>query len=210
MKIGIILPTRGLVFTQVEEAIEEERKNYEITVYRSHNLPIPSGHNYLTEKALGDGNDFFLFIEEDTVPIARAIEKLLAVQADIACIDYGVSGYGCVTKNKEDEILWCGMGLTLVKREVFEVLDKPYFRTDKALKLPDMTWIDLPKEYVENRNYGGLDIWFCMKAREKGFRIVQVEGEADHLQLIQLGEKGKNYGLHDIGLKPKIEKHQII
>ena len=58
--------------------------------------------------------------------------------------------------------------------------------------------------------FGGLDIWFCTKAREKGFRIVQVEGEADHLQLIQLGEKGVNHGLHKIELKPRILNNQVI
>lgn len=210
-KIAIILPTRGLVFTQVEQRIEEFRKDYEITVYRSHNLPIPSGHNNLTENALGDGNKYLFFIEEDTIPPARAIEKLLAADSGIACIDYGVSGWGCITKNKQGEILWCGLGCTLIKREVFEALEKPYFRTDKVLRLNDMTWQDLPQSYIENKNYGGLDIWFCSKAREKGFKVVQVEGEeADHLQLLNLGEKGKNHGLHEIGPKPKISKHQVI
>lgn len=209
-KIGIILPTRGMVFSRVEEAIEGFRKNHDITVYRSHDLPIPLGHNTLTEKALREGMDNLFFIEEDTVPPARALEKLLAVGMDIACIDYGVSGWSCITKNGEGKILWCGLGCTLVKRSVFEALETPYFRTDKALMLPAMTWRDLPQEYQEKRNYGGLDIWFFCKAREKGFEIMQVEGECDHLELKSLGEKGKNHGLHEIGLRLKIEKHQII
>ena len=209
MKIGIIVPTRGLVYSRVIEALEEERKGYETKIYISHNLPIPVGHNNLTKAALRDGMDVLFFVEEDTVPPARSIEKLLAANNEIACIDYGVSGWGCISRNTKGEILWCGLGCTLIKKEVFEALEEPYFRTDKVLRLNDWTWQDLPPEYVENKAYGSLDIWFFTKAREKGFRIVQVEGEADHLQLIQLGDRGKNHGLHEIGLKPKIVKKQV-
>lgn len=73
-----------------------------------------------------------------------------------------------------------------------------------------MTWQTLPQSYVETKGYGSLDIWFFSQARLKGFKIVQVEGECDHLQLLSLGQKEVNNGLHQIGLKPKIAKQQII
>ena len=208
--IGIVLPTRGMIFSKTLEAIERERKGYETTLYISNNLPIPEGHNELCLKALRDGNEYILFIEEDVVIPARTLEKLLAVQADIACIDYGVSGWSCITKNQHAEILWCGLGCTLIHRKVFEALKEPYFRADMALSLPDMVWKQLPEEYVKNRNYSNLDIWFFTKAREKGFKIKQVEGECEHLELVALGQKGKNYGLHNIQRKPEIKNHQII
>lgn len=213
MKIGIILPTRGLVFTRVEEEIEKLRKQYDIEVYRSNSLPIPEGHNHLTEKALGDGKEVLFFIEEDTVPPAGALEKMLAVtkDADIACIDYGVAGWGCVARDTKGEILWCGLGCTVIKRQVFEALERPYFRTDMVLRLNDWTWQKLSEEYVKTKQYGGLDIWFCTKAKELGFKIGQVpEEEADHLRLVELGKREINNGLHKIELKPKIEKRQII
>ena len=208
--IGVVLPTRGLVFTRVEEALEDIRKDHEIRIYRSHDLPIPEGHNKLAEQALLDGCDYIWFVEEDTVPPARSLEKLLAVNADIACIDYGVSGWSCVTKDTQGEILWCGLGCTLVKREVLEVLKRPYFRVDKALRLNDWTWTDLPVGYLEKRNYGGLDIWFCWQSREAGFKIVQVEGECEHLQLDALGIRGTNNGLHQISVRASIENNQIL
>jgi|ERR1035437_2366405 hypothetical protein len=211
MKIGIIVPTRGMVYSQTIEAIERERKNYETTLYISHNLPIPEGHNELCNKALGDGNDYILLIEEDVVIPARAIEKMLASNADIACIDYGVSGWSCVTRDQRAEILWCGLGCTLIKREVFEALEKPYLRTDMVLDLPDFKWRQLPEQYVKTRNYGSLDIWFFTKAREKGFKIVQVEDEeAIHLQLDELGKKGINNGCHTISERAKIINKQTI
>lgn len=210
MSIGIVIPSRGLIFSKTLEAIERERRNYETKLYVSNDLPIPEGHNDLCVQALKDGNEWILFIEEDTVIPTGALEKLLAVQADVACIDYGVAGWSCITKNTEGEILWCGLGCTLIKRTVFEALEVPYFRADMVLTLPEFTWRQLPEEYVKTRNYGNLDIWFFTKAREKGFVIKQVEGECDHLQLVELGQRGINEGIHKIIKKPEIKNHQVI
>lgn len=210
MKLGIVTPTRGMLFTRTLEAIERERIGYDTTLYLSHDLPIPDGHNSLCEKALADGMDHILFIEEDCVIPAGALEKLLAVDADIACIDYGVSGWSCITRGVEGKILWCGLGCTLVRRKVFESLEKPYFRADMVLDLPDFKWRQLPESYVKTHNYGSLDIWFFTKVREKGFEIEQVAGELDHLELVELGKKGRNHGVHQIKEREKISKHQTL
>ena len=44
----------------------------------------------------------------------------------------------------------------------------------------------------------------------KGFTIKQIDGEAKHLKLEELGRSEINKGLHTIVQKPKIEKHQVI
>lgn len=216
--IGIILPTRGLAFTKVLIAIEALRKNHDLRVYYSHDLPIPDGHNELTKKALADDCEYILIIEEDTVPPTGALEKLLAVDSDIAAIDYGVSGWGCITKNSKGEVLWCGLGCTLVKRHVFEKMTYPYFRADMSLNLETdeqgnsiiKEWRKLPAEYIRTKQYGSLDIWFCCEARRLGFTITQVEGECEHLELVELGKRETNHGIHTIQAKAKITKNQIV
>lgn len=210
MFTGVILPTRGLVFTKVEQAIEEIRKDSDVRVYRTHDLPIPDGHNMLAKQALSEGCSQLFFIEEDTVPPPDALSKLIQANKDIACIDYGVQGWGCVTRNTSGEILWCGLGCTLVKRHVFEAMTYPYFRVDMVLRLNDWTWQLLPEQYIKTKQYGSLDIWFCTEARRLGFEIAQVDGECGHLELVELGKRETNNGLHTIQAKPKIEKHQII
>lgn len=210
--IAVILATRGLVFTEVENAIDRNLVQYNYKVYRSSSLPIPESQNYLVEEALKDNPTYLFFVEEDTVMPEHAFINLVKANADIACIDYGVEGWGCVTRSKEtNEVLWCGFGCTLVKKEVFDRLDKPYFRTDKALLLNDWdtnkeNWVDVPLE----KRYGGQDIWFCMQARKKGCTIIQVNGECKHLRLDAIGQKEINNGLHQISQKKIIEKHQII
>lgn len=208
--IGVVIPTRGLVFARVESAIEGFREKYQIRVYRSDNLPIPQGHSLLSQQALADGVTHVWFVEEDTVPPPNALDLLLKADADIACIDYGVNGWSCITRTPEDEILWCGLGCTLIKKEVFETLEQPWFRIDKVLRLNDWTWMDLSEEYVKNKSYGSLDIWFFTQARKKGFTIIQAEGECEHLQLVALGQKEVNFGLHEIKPKLKIEKRNIL
>lgn len=204
--IAVILPTRGIVFTAVEQALESMRNTYFLDVFYSTNLGIPDAQNTLVDRALeGYPYTHLFFVEEDTVPPDECLDKLLATGADIACIDYSVNEYSCVAREaKTQDILWCGLGCTLVKRRVFEQLEKPYFRSDKSFRLNDWTWIDVPMKY------GGQDIYFCLKAREKGFKITQVPGECLHLKLEQAGPTETNAGTHQITVKKGITKQQII
>lgn len=207
-KLGVILATRGLVFTEVEMAIEENLRGFNYRVYRSFNLKIPDCQNVLAEQALKDRCTDLLFIEEDTVMPENGMSTLLLAEADIACIDYGVAGYSCITRSKTtDEILWCGLGCTLIKRHVFERMDMPYFKDDKLLLnfWPEVRW-----QKAGWQEYGGQDIYFCVKAREYGFVIKQAEGECRHLKLDELGRREVNTGLHQISEKPRVTKQQTL
>lgn len=212
--IAVALATRGLVFTEVESALDLEleklfiEKQINSYIYRTWTKTIPDAPNYLVEEVLTIKDlTHIWFIEEDTVPPENSLQDLLKEDADIACIDYGVNGWSCTARDKKtSEILWCGLGCTLVKREVFDKLEYPYFRTDKSLRLNDWVWIDNPSKSA----YGGHDIWFCTKAREAGFHIAQVAGECRHLRLEKLGTPEINKGLHTIVQKPTISKQQWI
>lgn len=205
--IGIILTTRGLLFTEVADAIERERKGHDVKVFYSWDKTIPLAQNALVEEALQDSSiDLLWFIEEDTVPPVGALQKLIDADADIAFIDYGVNGWSCSAKDKDGNILWCGLGCTLVKRHVLTDMLYPWFRTDKSLRLNDMSWIDTNP----NKVYGQQDIWFCVNARKSGHQITQVDGECRHLKLVELGQPEVNLGLHIVEQKPKINKLQTI
>lgn len=205
-QIAVILPSRGLIFAEVEDSITRNLEPYDYTVYRSWDLVIPDSVNVLVDKALIRNPDFVFFIEEDTVIPDGGIEKLIQANADIACIDYGVAGWGCVTKDQSGDVLWCGLGCTLVKPYVFDKIERPYFRSDIELRLNDWTWVPSPPN-----KYGGQDIYFCCKARENGFKIKEIEGmECKHLRLEALGKPEINRGLHTIVQKPVITNHQTL
>lgn len=205
--IAILVPTRGLVYTEVSERIEEMRRGYwDTKVYYSYGLPIPDSHNSLVLRAMNEEASHFLFIEEDVVLPSGAFKKLLYTTEDISFIDYPVNGYSCSAKNKAGQILWAGLGATMIKRHVFEKLERPWFRSDISLRLNDWTWV----KNKESQGYGQQDIWFFMKAREAGFSIRQIPGECRHLELMGLGARGQNKGFHCISQREKIKNYQII
>lgn len=202
--IAILVATRGLVFTETDILIDKIVNYFDSQVFRTFDKKIPDAQNYLVEEALKTEAQYFLFIEEDNVPTFEQVKSMVNYDRDISFVDYGVAGWSCSARKSDTEILWCGLGATMVKRKVFEKLERPFFRTDKSLRINDMTWTDIPMKY------GGHDIWFFTKARESGFKITQVVGEARHLKLEALGTPEINHGLHKIGEKPKISRKQII
>jgi hypothetical protein len=211
MKIAVCLPTRGIVLTQVLQSIERERKTYDMEIFYKEGLGIPEGHNEAVKEALlrTDAN-YILMVEEDNVIPNGGIKAMLNLMrhtnAGIVCIDYGVNGYSCTAKERRTkEILWCGLGCTLVRRSVFDDIAYPYFRSDQSLRLNDWKWVP------NHDPYGQQDIWFCMKAREKGWYIAQVPGmQSVHLGLMALGKRETNNGMHEIIVKTPIERQQYI
>lgn len=202
--IALLVASRGLTFTQTDIVIDKIRDRFETIIFRTYDKKIPEAQNWLVEEALKTEADFFLFIEEDVVPSLQQIVEMVNRNTDIAFVDYGVNGWSCSTKDEKGEILWVGLGCTLVKRKVFEKLEPPWFRTDKVLRLNDWKWLD------QEAKYGGHDIWFFTKAKEAGFRIEQVGGECEHLGVKELGRPETNNGLHPIFSKSKIKNYQII
>ncbi len=208
-RIGIILPSRGLIFAETEEYIEKIRNNYpNIKVYRSHNLTLPTCFNTLVEEALADPKkvDYIWHLEEDVVGIDNLLDKFFEAmkEYDIAALDYGFnSGSNTIVRSAiNNEILFCGTGCTFIKREVFEKLPKPWFKSDKGFNISTLSWWDTNPHNV----YGMHDIYFFSLAKKYGFKITQIEGEARHLQLLALGQKEINNGVHSIGEKGRIER----
>ncbi len=208
-RIAVILPTRGMIFTEVEEVLERERKKHNLTIYRSHDLPIPDCLNVLVSQALNDGEYQYLwFVEEDTVPPDGALDQMIAAHADVIAIKYAANGgFSTIVRHTQrDEILFTGFGCTLVDRKVFDKLQPPFFRADKMFNISISQW----QPVDPHKAYGQHDIYFGFSVREKGFRIQQAPGECRHLRLDGLGQREVNNGLHQIGLKEAVTKEYPI
>jgi len=119
-----------------------------------------------------------LFIDSDVIPRQKTLKKLLSLNKDIVSgavpicqdgkfkwnvsteekftpipVDPQASNWGL--PNDQFKIESCGFGIVLVKTEVFDELEWPY-------------WKD---EYKQGYRTVGQDIYFCHKAREAGFDI---------------------------------------
>ena len=215
---AVVTPSRGLVHSRTIAAVMsnvaqvgQEFRGW----YLTHDLPIPDCDERGTELGLATGADFLWFVEEDVIPPVGALAasfRLLAGEGfDVAAVDYPVGSvqdaWGCLVRNAQGEILWCGLGSTLIRREIFERLPRPWFTTDYAFVRTGSDWVPRPHAQEPEKRYGQQDIAFCFALRAAGFRIGQVEGmTAHHAKLETLGAQGTNHGCHTISIRTEIAR----
>lgn len=228
--IAICLPSRGLVFSKTMQSVidgmQELNKIGIATTYcASHDLPIPDSHNFVVSQALQNTAVKKIFImEEDNYLFPEAFVALATSDFDIATVQYNDkngSPHGIIHYNEAGEVLWAGLGSTVVKREVFEKIGFPYFdintryRNTKKRQSEDgklitdyeaieerEVWNDKENKFEkvkEPYKYGGLDIDLYTKARQLGFKIGIINNhKGHHFELVKLGEKHTNNGFHII------------
>jgi len=201
MRIAVCLPTRGLIFAETIKALIKELKPYEYELIIVSGLPIPDSHNTCVEEALVTDCNWILFLEEDIVLPEGAIKLFkneIQKGAKVVIIDYPIEGSeSCVIK-KDGKLLWGPLGCTLIAREVFEDMPRPWFRTDKTLLITNEKTFEYKIQDVPNK-YGGHDILFYLYLRQKGIPVGIVEGvKAKHLRLESWERKTMNNGVHKI------------
>lgn len=227
--IAICIPSRGLIYSKVIEGVFAgihalELNGQKVKVFISNDLPIPDAHNSLVERAMKTNCDKILFIEEDNYIGPSEMVALCFSSSPLATLQYNDkngSPHGIIHYNEALEILWCGLGATCIKREVFEKLGEPYFRTDTRYKITkkhllgdkkivtEYAEIEPREEYnSETRKfekvkdpyqYGGLDVDFFTRARKAGFEVKQIRDmRSIHLKVVKLGEEFTNNGVHEI------------
>jgi hypothetical protein len=222
-----LMPTRGTIFTKAEVALEQEMLDNSQLPYilRTDNMPIPDCRNVLVENGLKTTATHFLLMDDDVIMPVGGLKKLIEANTDIAFIDYpmhyegerwgnmGTATYdewlpGDSTDGKP--IAWAGLGCVLVKREVFEKLPKPWFKTlDKKMTRDENGKLDLQGTDVKIGAGGGEDVYFFLEARKAGFEIKQVKGTCGHarfLRLVGAFNSDKYYTQHKIIINNNVEK----
>jgi hypothetical protein len=190
--VGVVVPTRGLIFTEAISGILSGFEGIDHHIYMSHDLPTPDSFNSLIKAALDDGCDYIYITNDDVVVNKTIIRKLFDAKADIAfCPTYIKNFPGYYEKNGEVSMI--GTSCVLVKREAMEKIYP--LRTDKTyLTVGDEEMIlDKPQEF------GGEEVWFSRQALKYGYKMVKIDDKARHLRLITLGEHRSNHGCHEIG-----------
>ena len=130
--------------------------------------------------------DYIMFIDSDIIFTPDDIKALLDMDKDIACGAYlmnGGSHYAIVEQFNNDYFLqngsfqflsredlnektdtfkveYCGMGFMLIKKNIIEQLEYPWFYANKFV------FNDTIEEFTSE------DVSFCMSLNKKGFNIV--------------------------------------
>jgi hypothetical protein len=210
MKVAVILPSRGLMFSQTADEILQNVKGIPHKFFFSHRKPIPECFETPTQLALKDPDITHLwFVEDDMILQPNTLQLLLEADANAVTCDYPVTkdGRGAVFYDQGGQVVFCGTGCLLVKREVFTSLKQPYF-TDKV------RWSIL--NYGESvkltglygdAGYGTHDITFCIKLWNTGVIIKVLKQRLGQRKLVALGKAGTNNGAHNIENWHKVVKN---
>lgn len=216
----VLTPSRGLVHSRTVEAVEANRTAARNAGHTDHGWrlvhgePIPDCDNDAVEAGLATNATALLFVEEDMVPPADALLRAFETlrDNDVAAVDYPVGehpAWACISRNK-GAIEWCGLGFTLIRRTLFEQLDRPWFRTDITYAIDrDADGSRSLREMHRPSEYGGQDIHFFRRSIAAGARIGQVPGiVAGHAKVREMGRSGTNNGAHRIEVLTRIEREQ--
>lgn len=217
--IAIILPSRGLIFSQTADEIlqnvkQAQEEGWKCKFYFSHKQPIPDCFEKPTNRALlNDDVTHLWFIEDDMVIKPGTLSRMLEANQAVVTVDYPVNsnGRGAIFK-VDKQIVFCGTGCLLVKREVFDELRAPYWRTDMRWNIKN--YGEYLKMTAHNDTgldgYGLHDVNFCLNLYHLGIPIHAIPGKLGQRKLISLGKAGTNDGAHNIEVWNRIQKGHLL
>lgn len=213
LKIAIILPSRGLIFSQTADEILQNVQQIPHKFFFSHRRPLPECFEKPTNRALLDDSITHLwFVEEDMVIPPGTLKRMIEEDANAVTCDYPVTkdGRGSVFYDNGGQVVFCGTGCLLIKREVFDNIKAPYF-TDK-IRWTMLNYGESVKMIgVKNKRtegYGLHDITFCVKLWKTGVLIRVLDLKLGQRRLVSLGKAGTNDGAHNIEIWTKIVKNK--
>jgi len=215
MRIAVIFPSRGLAFSQTCEELLNNLEGYDYEIFFSHGVSIPECFIKPLQRALNRPKNPFThiwFVEDDMILPDSTLDAMLIADVPVATMDYPVSkgGQGSVFES-DGKVLFCGTGCLLVKREVFDIIKPPYFRTDIKWNMKNHgDFIRLTaEENTRNDVYGLHDVTFGLKLHKFDIPI-SVVGIIGQRKLVSLGKAGTNDGAHDIEEWKKVIPNVII
>ena len=179
--VAILVPARDTVMTSFAYDLARAMSFHTATtddrvlLFTSHGTLIASQRMELARQALEEKADYLLWLDSDMRFPRETIGHLILRDKPIVAANYaprrmpvkpvammdndGEIGRVYTAPDSEglQPVDYIGMGVMMVKREVFEKVEAP--------------WFAIPYSTIGN-HYIGEDVFFCRKAREAGFKII--------------------------------------
>lgn len=201
-KLGVVLPSRGLMFSKTLEDILGELRGFDYKIFWSHERSLPECFNIPTEEALADPEVFAVLIVEDDMIIPKGILKeMFAKHYPVVALDYPFLDNGDATTLHDPQgfAYWTGTGFMLIARQILENIPKPIWQTGRTFDpFIDTDTIHFWPRKLDKVYYGLHDLNFGLVLYSAGVPIMVMDRTAGQHKLKKLGEPATNQGAHDI------------
>lgn len=186
--VAVLVPARDTVMTSFAYDLARAMSFHTATtddrvlLFTSHGTLIASQRMELARQALEEKADYLLWLDSDMRFPRETIGHLMLRDKPIVAANYATrrmpvkpvammdndGEIGRVYTAPDSEGLqpvdYIGMGVMMVKREVFEKVEAP--------------WFAIPYSTI-GQHYIGEDVFFCRKAREAGYEVL-VDHDLSH------------------------------
>lgn len=201
-KLAVIVPSRGLMFSETLEELLGELEGFNYEIYWSHQKSLPECFNEPTERALADPEVFaLLFCEDDMIIPKGILKRMFAQNYPVVALDYPFQQDGDSTclHDPKGYAFWTGTGFLLVAKSVLQQMEKPIWRTDTTFDpFIDKDTIHFWPRKLDKIYYGLHDLRFGLLLYSAGVPVLPLAKTAGQRKLASLGEKGVNNGAHNI------------
>lgn len=201
-KLAVVLPSRGLMFSETFEELLNELADFEYEIFWSHANPLPKCFNDPTERALADPDVYaVLFCEDDMIIPKGILKKMFDENYPVVALDYPFqqNGDATVLHDPQGFAYWSGTGFLLVARQVLEQLEKPIWRTDRTFDpFIDKDTLHFWPRKLNKVHYGLHDLNFGLVLYSAGLPVMTMATTAGQRKLVSLGEANSNNGAHNI------------
>lgn len=208
--IGVVFPSRGLLYTETFKELMNELSDYPHRIYWSHGNSLPACFNKPLTKALKGSHSHIWFVEDDMVLKPGILKELLEADEDIIACDYPIAAVpsGTILYDQDDEAIFTGTGCMLARSGVLVTMPKPIFRSD--IEWHFKQYGDKVRFVAHRANakevYGHHDITFGLYQYVKRKPIAVAKTVLSQRKLRQKGETKNNIGTDDIVLFDKYKK----
>lgn len=200
MRLAVVLPSRGLLFSESFEELLRELKPFDYKIYFSHGRPIPDCFEIPTSKALEDPEVTHILLCEDDLMLPKGIlKKMIDLNVPATALDYPfkADGEATILHDPEGYALYSGTGFLLLWREILDKFPRPIFRTDLAwdTRIQNHVLYMWPRDVSMIKTYGLHDINLGLTLWTNGYPIVPA-APAGQRKLLALGQPNSNNGAH--------------